>query len=56
MSAKNDVQKSTGNTAVANPTSDGFSEEEKDAMRVRANELKAQAREGKSREDRKSVV
>ncbi len=56
MSAKNDVQKSTGNTAVANPTSDGFSADEKDAMRVRANELKAQAREGKSREAGEKAV
>lgn len=56
MSAKQDVQKSAKSTA-ANNKNQGFTDEEKAAMKTRAKELKAEERAGKNRaEGEKAVV
>jgi uncharacterized protein YdhG (YjbR/CyaY superfamily) len=46
MSAKKATQKSARSTAAIEKTSEGFTEEERAAMRERAQELKAAARRG----------
>ncbi len=56
MSPNTDTKKSARNTAAKGKTSQGFTDEEKAAMRERAKELKAQARAGKDREAGESAV
>ena len=56
MSANSDTQKSARSTAAVGKTSQGFTDEEKAAMRERAKELKAQARAGKDREAGENAV
>ncbi|MEX1047265.1 MAG: DUF1801 domain-containing protein [Actinomycetota bacterium] len=51
MSAKKATQKSTKSTARTNKTSRGFTDDERAAMKERAQELKAEARGKKSRAD-----
>jgi uncharacterized protein YdhG (YjbR/CyaY superfamily) len=46
MSPKKDTQKSAKSTTAINKKSDGFTDEERAAMRERAQELKAAARRG----------
>jgi len=45
----NDTQKSAGRTTKTGETSEGFSDEERAAMKARARELKAEARAGKDK-------
>ena len=49
MSPKKETQKSMKSTAVSNKKSQGFTDEEKAAMRNRAQELKAEARAEKDK-------
>ena len=56
MSPKKDRQKSAKSTAAAGKTSKGFTDEEKAAMRNRAQELKAEARASKNRAEGESAV
>ncbi len=49
MSAKKATQKSAKSTAASNKKSKGFTDEEKAAMKERAQELKAEARANKDR-------
>ena len=49
MSPKKDTQKSAESITASNKKSTGFSDEEKAAMKNRAQELKAEARAGKDR-------
>ncbi len=56
MSPNTDTQKSTRTTAADGKTSQGFTAEEKAAMKERAKELKAQARAGKDREAGENAV
>lgn len=56
MSPNTDTQKSTRITAATGKTSQGFTSEEKAAMRERAKELKALERAGKDREAGESAV
>jgi len=56
MSPNTDTKKSARNTAAKGKTSQGFTDEEKAAMRERAKELKAQARAGKDRVAGESAV
>jgi uncharacterized protein YdhG (YjbR/CyaY superfamily) len=56
MSPKKDTQKSAKRTTGNNKKSKGFTDEERDAMRERAQELKADARRGKSKADGESDV
>jgi uncharacterized protein YdhG (YjbR/CyaY superfamily) len=49
MSPKKDVQKSAKSSAADNKKSQGFTDEEKAAMKARAKELKAEARASKNR-------
>ena len=49
MSPKKDTQKSAESTTASNKKSTGFSDEEKAAMKNRAQELKAEARAGKDK-------
>lgn len=56
MSPKNDTQRSGKNNAATNPRSEGFTEEERAAMRERARELKAEARSGAREESEESAV
>ena len=51
MSSKKDTQKSARSTAATNTKSKGFTDEERAAMKERAQELKAEARRG-ARADR----
>ncbi|MEX0833342.1 MAG: hypothetical protein WD276_05645 [Actinomycetota bacterium] len=51
MSAKKATQKSAKSTARTNKTSKGFTDDERAAMKERAQELKAEARGKKSRAD-----
>jgi uncharacterized protein YdhG (YjbR/CyaY superfamily) len=51
MSLKQETQKSTKSTAANNMTSQGFTDEEKAAMKERAKELKAEARASKNKEE-----
>jgi uncharacterized protein YdhG (YjbR/CyaY superfamily) len=46
MTAKSDTQKSSKSTTAAKKKSNGFADEERAAMKERAQELKAQARRG----------
>jgi len=46
MSAKKSAQKSAKRTTATSKTSKGFTEEERDAMKERAQELKAETRRG----------
>lgn len=56
MSSNTDTQKSTRGAAAIDKTSQGFTEQEKAAMRERAKELKAQARIDKDREAGEKAV
>jgi uncharacterized protein YdhG (YjbR/CyaY superfamily) len=49
MSSKKTTQKSAKSTSATNKKSDGFSDEERAAMKERAKELKAEARANKDR-------
>jgi uncharacterized protein YdhG (YjbR/CyaY superfamily) len=51
MSAKKATQKSAQRTAASAKTSEGFTNEEREAMKARARELKAEARANRSRAD-----
>jgi len=56
MSPSTNTQKSARSTAAIEKTSQGFSDEEKAAMKQRAKEIKAEARLGKDREAGESAV
>ena len=56
MSAKKDTQKSAKSTTASSKTSKGFTDEERAAMKERAQELKAEARANKDRADGESDV
>ena len=56
MSPKKDTQKSAESTTASNKKSTGFSDEEKAAMKNRAQELKAEARANKKKADGESDV
>ena len=49
MASNSETQKSTRSTAAADKTSQGFTDDEKAAMRERAKELKAEARISKNK-------
>ena len=49
MSPENDTQKSAKSTTVINKKSEGFTDDERAAMKERAKELKAEARANKSK-------
>jgi uncharacterized protein YdhG (YjbR/CyaY superfamily) len=51
MSPKKDTQKSAKSTTAINEKSKGFTDEERAAMKERAQELKAEARANKKREE-----
>lgn len=51
MSPKKEVQKSVKISTVANEKSEGFTDEEKAAMKERAKELKAEVRANKKKEE-----
>jgi uncharacterized protein YdhG (YjbR/CyaY superfamily) len=51
MSTKKETPKTVESTAVNNTASQGFTDEEKAAMKERAKELKAEARASKNREE-----
>jgi uncharacterized protein YdhG (YjbR/CyaY superfamily) len=56
MSPKKDTQKSAKSSTANDKKSKGFTDEERGAMRERAQELKADARRGKSKADGESDV
>ena len=56
MSPKKDTQKSAGSTTAINKKSKGFTDEEKAAMRNRAQELKAEARADKNKAEGESAA
>ena len=56
MSPKKDTQKSAKSTTTINKKSQGFTDEEKAAMKARAQELKAEARANKNKADGESDV
>ena len=56
MRAKKDTQRSAKRTAATGKTSKGFTDEERAAMRERAQELKAEARANKDRAAGESAV
>ena len=56
MSAKKAMQKSTKSTTAIGKESEGFTDEERAAMRERAKELKAEARANKNKADGESDV
>jgi uncharacterized protein YdhG (YjbR/CyaY superfamily) len=56
MSPKEDTQKSAKSTTAINKKSEGFTDEEKAAMKERAKELKAEARANKDRAEGESDV
>jgi uncharacterized protein YdhG (YjbR/CyaY superfamily) len=56
MSPKKETQKSTKSTAANNKKSKGFTDEEKAAMRNRAQELKAEERANKNRAEGESAA
>ena len=56
MSLKKDTQKSTKSTIASGNTSKGFSDEERAAMKERAQELKAAARANQDKADGESEV
>ena len=51
MSTKTDTQKSVESSAASNSKTQGFTDEEKAAMKERAKELKAEERAGKNRDE-----
>jgi uncharacterized protein YdhG (YjbR/CyaY superfamily) len=51
MSPKKDTQKSAKSTTAINKESEGFTDEERAAMKARAQELKAEARANKNKAD-----
>ena len=54
--AKKDTQKSAKSTTAIGKTSEGFTDEERAAMKERAQELKAEARANKNKADGESAV
>ena len=56
MSPKKTTQKSAKSTTATDKTSKGFTDEERAAMKARAQELKAEARASKEKADGESVV
>ena len=56
MSPKKDTQKSAKSTTAINKKSKGFTDEERAAMKERAQELKAEARADKDKADGESAV
>ena len=56
MSPKKDTPKSAKSTTAINKTSKGFTDEEKAAMRNRAQELKAEARANKNKAEGESAA
>ena len=56
MSPKEDTQKSAKSTTAINKKSKGFTDEERAAMKERAQELKAEARANKNKADGESAV
>jgi uncharacterized protein YdhG (YjbR/CyaY superfamily) len=56
MSPKKDTQKSAKSTTAINKKSKGFSDEERAAMKNRAQELKAEARANKDKTEGESAV
>jgi uncharacterized protein YdhG (YjbR/CyaY superfamily) len=56
MSPKKDTQKSAKSTTAIGKTSKGFTDEERAAMKARAQELKAEARANKEKADGESAV
>ena len=56
MSPKKDTRKSAKSTTATDKKSKGFTDEEKAAMRNRAQELKAEARENKNKAEGESAV
>jgi uncharacterized protein YdhG (YjbR/CyaY superfamily) len=56
MSAKRPTPKSAKSTAATGKKSEGFTDEERAAMKARAQELKAEARANKNRADGESAV
>jgi uncharacterized protein YdhG (YjbR/CyaY superfamily) len=56
MSPQKDTQKSAKSTAATGKTSKGFTDEEKAAMRNRAQELKAEARANKNKAEGESAA
>jgi uncharacterized protein YdhG (YjbR/CyaY superfamily) len=56
MSPKKDTQKSAQSTTAINKKSKGFTDEEKGAMKARAQELKAEARADKDKAEGESAV
>src|SRR3990172_9248542 len=56
MSPKKDTQKSTKSTTATGKTFKGFTDEERAAMKARAQELKAEARANKNKADGESDV
>ncbi len=56
MSPKKDTQKSARSTAATGKTSKGFTDEERAAMKERAQELKAEARANKNKVEGESDV
>ena len=56
MSPKKDTQKSAKSTTAINKKSKGFTDEEKAAMKERAQELKAEARANKDKAEGESAV
>ena len=56
MSPEKDTQKSATNTTAINKESKGFTDEERAAMKARAQELKAEARADKDKAEGESAV
>ena len=56
MSPKKDTQKSAESTTAINKQSKGFTDEERAAMKTRAQELKAEARANKEKADGENAV
>jgi len=56
MSPNEDMQKSAKSTTAINKKSEGFTDEERAAMKARAQELKAEARVSKNREEGEKAV
>jgi len=56
MSSKKDTQKPAKSTSTSNKKSKGFTDEERAAMKERAQELKAEARAGKDKAEGESAL
>lgn len=56
MNPNEDTQKSAKSTTAINKKSEGFTDEERAAMKARAQELKAEARVSKNREEGEKAV